>query len=67
MPWIRAEAGQQDLELPRQLMSAVLVIAALTPRFTEDVAAGVTFLASPSAGYLTGQVIHVDGGAYLGL
>lgn len=36
------------------------------PGTTEDVAAVVTFLASPSAGHLTGQVIHVNGGAYLG-
>jgi NAD(P)-dependent dehydrogenase (short-subunit alcohol dehydrogenase family) len=37
------------------------------PGTTQDVAAAVTFLASPAAGHLTGQVIHVNGGAYLGL
>ena len=37
------------------------------PGTTADIAAVVTFLASPSAGHLTGQVIHVNGGAYLGL
>lgn len=31
----------------------------------EDVAAVVSFLASESAGYLTGQVIHVNGGMYI--
>jgi hypothetical protein len=31
-----------------------------------DIAATVAFLASPGAGHLTGQVIHVNGGAYLG-
>jgi 3-oxoacyl-[acyl-carrier protein] reductase len=31
-----------------------------------DVAATVTFLGSPEAGHITGQVIHVNGGAYLG-
>jgi 3-oxoacyl-[acyl-carrier protein] reductase len=31
-----------------------------------DVAATVEFLASPGAGHITGQVIHVNGGAYLG-
>lgn len=29
---------------------------------TEDVAAAVAFLASEEAGYITGQVLHVDGG-----
>jgi 3-oxoacyl-[acyl-carrier protein] reductase len=38
------------------------------PGTTADVAAVVvTFLASPSAAHLTGQVIQVNGGAYLGL
>jgi 3-oxoacyl-[acyl-carrier protein] reductase len=31
-----------------------------------DVAAAVRFLCSPAAGHLTGQVLHVNGGAYLG-
>jgi 3-oxoacyl-[acyl-carrier protein] reductase len=33
---------------------------------TSDVAAAACFLASPAAGHITGQVIHVNGGAYLG-
>ena len=36
------------------------------PGTTADVAALVTFLASQSAGHITGQVLHVNGGAYLG-
>jgi len=36
------------------------------PGTTADIAATVTFLASPAAGHITGQVIYVNGGAYLG-
>jgi 3-oxoacyl-[acyl-carrier protein] reductase len=32
----------------------------------DDVAAVAVFLASPDARHVTGQVIHVNGGAYLG-
>jgi 3-oxoacyl-[acyl-carrier protein] reductase len=32
----------------------------------EDVAATVRFLCSPAARYITGQAVHVNGGAYLG-
>ncbi|MFB9908042.1 SDR family NAD(P)-dependent oxidoreductase [Allokutzneria oryzae] len=31
-----------------------------------DVAAAVEFLCSPEAGHMTGQILHVNGGAYLG-
>ncbi|MFG3437946.1 SDR family NAD(P)-dependent oxidoreductase [Nonomuraea sp. NPDC047897] len=31
-----------------------------------DVAATIAFLASPEAGHITGQVVHVNGGAHLG-
>ncbi len=31
----------------------------------EDVAAAVKFLASDDAAYITGQVIHVNGGMYM--
>ena len=31
----------------------------------EDVAAAVGFLATPAAGYITGTVLHVNGGMYM--
>jgi 3-oxoacyl-[acyl-carrier protein] reductase len=31
----------------------------------EDIAAAVAFLASPSAGYITGETLHVNGGMYM--
>ncbi|MEU6713233.1 SDR family oxidoreductase [Nonomuraea sp. NPDC046802] len=36
------------------------------PGTPADVADTVLFLASPGAGHITGQVLHVNGGAYLG-
>jgi 3-oxoacyl-[acyl-carrier protein] reductase len=36
------------------------------PGTPADVAATVRFLCSPEAGHVTGQVVHVNGGAYLG-
>jgi 3-oxoacyl-[acyl-carrier protein] reductase len=35
------------------------------PGYPEDIAATVAFLASESASYITGQVIHVSGGMYI--
>jgi 3-oxoacyl-[acyl-carrier protein] reductase len=31
----------------------------------EDIAAAVAYLASPLAGYVTGAVLHVNGGMYM--
>ncbi len=33
---------------------------------TEEISAAVAFLASPSAGYITGNTLHVNGGMYMG-
>ena len=32
----------------------------------EDIASAVAFLASPQAGYITGETLHVNGGMYMG-
>jgi 3-oxoacyl-[acyl-carrier protein] reductase len=36
------------------------------PGTVEDIAAAVLFLATPGASHITGQTLHVNGGAYLG-
>ena len=33
---------------------------------SEEIASAALFLAHPDQGYITGQVIHINGGAYLG-
>jgi 3-oxoacyl-[acyl-carrier protein] reductase len=45
------------------VIEATLVDRAGVP---EDVAAAIVYLASPEAGYVTGQVLQVNGGALLG-
>ncbi len=52
--------------LPENVKSEMLKAIPLG-RFgtVEDVANAVVFLASPLAGYITGQVIHVNGGMYM--
>lgn len=49
--------------LPEAARAAMLGAVALgRPGLPDDVAAAVLFLASPAADYITGHVLHVDGG-----
>jgi 3-oxoacyl-[acyl-carrier protein] reductase len=50
-------------ERHERLVGSTLLSRAGTP---EDVAGGVVFLASEDAGYITGQLIQINGGALLG-
>lgn len=55
--------GRLTDERRSRLIAATATGRAGTP---EDVASLVVFLASPDAGHITGQVLHVNGGAHLG-
>lgn len=52
--------------LPEKVKDEMLKMIPLQ-RFgtTEDVANAIIFLASPESGYITGQVIHINGGMYM--
>jgi 3-oxoacyl-[acyl-carrier protein] reductase len=54
-----ADRTSRDIRLPSDL------IPLQRSGTTQDVAAAVRFLCSEAAGYITGQVIHVNGGAYI--
>jgi len=55
------------LRLPEKVRSELLTqIPAGRYGSPEDVAAAVRFLASDEAGYITGQIIHVNGGMFMG-
>lgn len=54
-------------DLPEEHKKALLAqIPAQRLGKTDDVAAGVVFLASEPAGYITGTVLHVNGGMFMG-
>ena len=53
--------------MPEKVRAALLMqIPAGRPGTPEDVAAAVRFLVSDAANYITGQVLHVNGGMFMG-
>lgn len=54
-------------DLPEEHKKALLSqIPAQRLGNTDDIAAAVAFLASEPAGYITGTVLHVNGGMFMG-
>ncbi|TDE94963.1 SDR family oxidoreductase [Occultella glacieicola] len=54
--------GTLSEERKRELVADLLVDRVGT---TEDIAAAISFLLGPDAGYITGQTLNVDGGLYM--
>jgi 3-oxoacyl-[acyl-carrier protein] reductase len=56
-----------DVHTPREVLASLVKNIPIGRAGTnEDVAGVVAFLASPAAAYITGDVIHVNGGMYFG-
>jgi 3-oxoacyl-[acyl-carrier protein] reductase len=65
-PGVIANAFHEVHTPPDAMAALVKTIPIGRAGTNEDVAGVVAFLASPAAAYLTGEVIHVNGGMYFG-
>ena len=60
--FIRKDPGAHVAIDPERLRQQVASVPLGRVGLPEEVAAAIAFLASPAAGYITGQALHVDGG-----
>jgi len=65
-PGIIANRFHEDHTPPELFHRMVAAVPLGRAGTNEDVAGAVAFLASPAAAYVTGEVIHVNGGLYFG-